>query len=276
MQRFSRSSPKKPDSTGLDVSPTRASLEAWYRRYNRPEYIHPDPLEVVLEYSDPADQEIVGLIAASLALGRVASILTGVRDVLRRFPEPRKDLLDLTADQIRGRCAGFVYRFYREGDLSEFLLGIRGCIRSYGSLESCFESGAVGGRDGPGSGAVALARSLRGSRARLKMVADPELGSSCKRLHLFLRWMVRRDAVDPGCWHGVDPATLLVPVDTHMLRIAGALGFTSRKQADRRTVEEITEAFRRIRPDDPARYDFSLTRMGIRPSHVRCAHFIAK
>jgi uncharacterized protein (TIGR02757 family) len=89
-------------------------------------------------------------------------------------------------------------------------------------------------------------------------------GSACKRLHLFLRWMARKDEVDPGVWSGLDPARLMIPLDTHMFRIARTLELTRRKQADMRAALEITEAFRTICPEDPARYDFSLTRLGIR------------
>jgi len=89
-------------------------------------------------------------------------------------------------------------------------------------------------------------------------------GSACKRLLMYLRWMVRKDEVDPGGWEGIPPSKLLVPVDTHMHRIARKLRFTRRKQANLATVREITAAFRKIVPDDPARYDFTLTRFGIR------------
>jgi len=88
--------------------------------------------------------------------------------------------------------------------------------------------------------------------------------SDLKRLHLFLRWMVRRDEVDPGGWESVTPARLIVPLDTHMHRIALRLGLTSRKQANLRTAGEITAAFRALERDDPVRYDFCLTRLGIR------------
>jgi len=97
------------------------------------------------------------------------------------------------------------------------------------------------------------------------LLPRPERGSACKRLNLWLRWMVRRDAVDPGGWTGVSPAQLVVPLDVHMHRICRALGLTRREAADLRTAVEITDAFRSFAPDDPVRYDFALTRLGIRP-----------
>ena len=94
---------------------------------------------------------------------------------------------------------------------------------------------------------------------------SPDGGSACKRLNLFLRWMVRKDNVDPGIWQSIPASHLIVPLDTHMHRIAKAMGLTSRKQADIQSAIEITGAFSFIRPADPVRYDFALTRLGIKP-----------
>jgi uncharacterized protein (TIGR02757 family) len=96
------------------------------------------------------------------------------------------------------------------------------------------------------------------------LVSDPGKKSACKRLFLYLRWMIRRDAVDPGVWNQ-DSSRLIVPVDTHMLKFGRILGLTERNQPDLKTALEITEGFRRISPEDPVRYDFSLTRLGIYP-----------
>ena len=95
------------------------------------------------------------------------------------------------------------------------------------------------------------------------LVPHPAKGSACKRLHLYLRWMVRRDAVDPGGWNGVPTAKLIVPLDTHMHRIGLGLGLTARRQADMRTALEVTRGFARHAPHDPVRYDFALTRLPI-------------
>jgi uncharacterized protein (TIGR02757 family) len=96
------------------------------------------------------------------------------------------------------------------------------------------------------------------------LVPSPAAGSACKRLNLYLRWVVRRDDVDPGGWEGIAPSKLVVPLDTHMFRICRSLGMTARNQADLKSALEITQAFRAIVPEDPVRYDFALTRLGIR------------
>ena len=96
------------------------------------------------------------------------------------------------------------------------------------------------------------------------LLPSPADGSACKRLFLYIKWMSRRDAVDPGGWAGVPPSSLMMPVDTHIFRIGRTLGFTSRSQADLRACREITQAFARICPEDPTKYDFCLSRFGIR------------
>lgn len=96
------------------------------------------------------------------------------------------------------------------------------------------------------------------------LLSRPSRGSACKRLHLFMRWMVRHDEVDPGGWVMISPSELIVPVDVHMHRVGIKLGFTKRKAADAKTAEEITNGFKTVSSDDPVKYDFALTRFGIR------------
>jgi len=111
-----------------------------------------------------------------------------------------------------------------------------------------------------------FAEELRDAAGNLEghLLPRPARGSACKRLNLFLRWMVRRDEIDPGGWDAVSPARLIVPLDTHMHRICGSLGLTKRSQADLQAALEITEAFRAFAPDDPVRYDFAISHLGIR------------
>ena len=136
----------------------------------------------------------------------------------------------------------------------------------HGSLYSCFLKGVSKDDDTVFPGLVYFVRNLTadGKQKTGHLVPDPQRGSACKRLNLFLRWMVRKDRVDPGGWEEVPASKLIIPLDTHMHRIGCIFGFTERKQADLRTAMEITEGFRDIRPEDPVRYDFALTRLGIR------------
>ena len=238
---------------------------ALYERYNRPEYIDPDPLAIVRRYAEPGEREIVALLAASLSLGRVDLILRAIEELLRRLPNPVTDLVTLSNTEIEERCRGYSYRFFGERHLLNLLIGLRQLLRRYGGLESAFVHSA--GKEGVQEGLRHFVEELLGFAPGPTsiLLSRPEAGSASKRLHLFLRWMVREDAVDPGGWRSLSASELLVPVDTHMLRVSRALGITDRKQADIRTSREITAFFRGIEAEDPVRYDFVLTRFGIRP-----------
>ena len=254
-------------------------LEEIYEVYNRPLYIRPDPLQFLLPEGERPDKEIVGLIASSLALGRVGCIITAVSSVLERLPSPREYLLSARESDIRKLFHNFVYRFFRTEHLAAFLAGIGRVLREYGSLENCYSAGFTGACAGSRSDCIGeaafFARELcRASEGRAGMlVSDPDKKSACKRLFLYLRWMIRSDRVDPGVWRQ-DPSRLVVPVDTHMLKLGRILRLTERNQADLRTAEEITEGFRKVTPEDPVRYDFSLTRLGIYPhDKIRAGYF---
>jgi len=241
-------------------------LEALYRKYNRREFVHPDPLEFLYPYEKICDREIVALVASSLAYGKVTQILKSVSFVLERMtPSPSVFLKRASLETIQQTFSGFKHRFTTSQQLSSMLLGVKRVLEGHGSLHACFMSG-LNDDDTvlPAVTSFAGELSLCADRSLGHLVPAPERGSACKRLNLFLRWMVRRDEVDIGGWENVPASKLIVPVDTHMHRICLSLGLTTRKQADMRTAMEITHAFRAIAPEDPVRYDFSLTRLGIR------------
>ena len=268
---------KQNDSTRRSAeslnSRSKERLEALYSAYNRRRYVHPDPLEFLYDFPDPLDLEVVGIIASSLAYGNVRQILKSVSLVLTKMgPFPSAFLLNSPFNRIADTFSDFKHRFTTGRDLARLLWGVRRVIERHGSLQKCF-MGRLGRRD------LTVIPALSAFVERLFpegcdfLIPSPGKGSACKRLNLFLRWMVRRDDVDPGGWEGVPPSKLLVPVDTHMHRIAMTLGFTKRKQADLRTATEITEAFRNLSPRDPVRYDFVLTRFGIRKDLDRASLF---
>ncbi|HUX51140.1 MAG TPA: TIGR02757 family protein [Spirochaetia bacterium] len=241
-----------------------------YRKFHNPGYISPDPLELVYQIAEPLERELAAFIASSFALGRVQSILTCVRSVFERLRlssgSLRAALLELSFSDLQDLFYDFVYRFFGQDEVASFLDAVGSVLRQSGTLEAEFARGIA---ESDMTSLPALARFSRvlTDRAQLPfgiLVSDPTKGAS-KRLHLFLRWMVRHDDVDPGGWSCLTPEKLIVPMDTHMLRISRALGLTRRKTADLRAAIEVTEAFRAIRPDDPVRYDFSLTRYGIHP-----------
>lgn len=240
-------------------------FERLYRKYNRRAFVHPDPLEFLYLYDDPRDREIAGLVASSLAYGRVAQILKSVSQVLNRIGSPSRYVNDRPAEKMRSDFRNFRHRFAGGEELSSLLAAIKRVNRRHGGLGRCFSKNVRKDHLTTAPALAAFVDELRNGNGHMgHLVPHPRDGSACKRLHLFLRWMIRHDDVDPGGWNSVSPTKLVVPLDTHMHRICLGLGFTKRKQADARTTGEVTEAFRKIVPHDPVRYDFSLTRFGIR------------
>jgi uncharacterized protein (TIGR02757 family) len=249
----------------------REILEELYLKLNRREFVHPDPLEFLYHYDEPGDREVVGLIASTLAYGRVKQILNSVSNALERMgPHPGAFVSDSSSDSLRGAFDGFKHRFTTGEDLCRMLDGVRAAIDEHGSLGGLFSSlvrpedetvlPALSSFVGFIESAPCDASGEEGSCP----LPAPDRGSACKRLHLFLRWMIRSDDVDPGGWDRVPASKLIVPLDTHMHRLSLELGLTDRNQANGRTALEITKAFRAFSPDDPVKYDFALTRLGIR------------
>ena len=244
----------------------RQSMDALYHRLNRRKYVHPDPLEFLYGYGDIRDREIVGLIASSLAYGRVAMILQTVDAVLKKMGNsPYGYLMHAGPTSLRDDFSGFFYRFARRDHLVDLMLGAKRVIGCFGSLQSCLLGGISNSDENVLNGLIYLAEQLTLENKMMgHLVPLARRGSASKRLNLFLRWMVRSDSVDIGGWEDVRPSQLIVPLDTHMHRFALALGCTTRKQADMKTALEITACFKSINAEDPVRYDFSLTRLGIR------------
>jgi uncharacterized protein (TIGR02757 family) len=245
---------------------TRRKLEALYARFNRRELVHPDPVELLYAYDDPADREIAALVASSLAYGRVRLILASASSVLERMGSPARFVRSSAPSKLKRAFLGFRHRFAGEENLVSLLLGARRTLGEFGSLEKCFMAG-VGEDDEtvmPALEAFA-GRIIEGPGKECgHLIPRPGGKSACKRLNLMLRWLVREDEVDPGGWSGIPASKLVVPLDTHMHRIGLALGLTARKTSDCKAALEMTAALARFCPEDPVRYDFGLAHLGIR------------
>jgi uncharacterized protein (TIGR02757 family) len=244
-------------------------LERLYSRYNRREFISPDPLELIYRYSDRDDREIAGLLAALLAYGGVRQIVNSAADALARMgSRPRAFLDKSTFKDIQAAFKGFRHRWTAGPDIAALLAGVRAAIDRFGSLETSFLAGFLPEHEtvlpALATWVQVLRSGGRGSGARRDLLSCPRQGSACKRLNLFLRWMVRKDDVDPGLWSRVPASKLVIPLDLHMHRIGLAWGLTNRKSADLKAALEMTAAFRAVAPNDPVRYDFSLTRASMR------------
>jgi len=253
-------------ATDMPARIYRQHLRRLYDTCNRREFVHPDPLEFLYDYKELRDREIVALVASSLAYGNVTQILKSVSSVLHRLGSPYLALKDASHESLTKAFADFKHRFTTGRELAYMLYGAKRVIERYGSLRECFRQGLRADDETVIPALTTFVRELSSVCPSRPSTLLPcvEAGSPCKRLNLLLRWMVRRDAVDPGGWEEVQASRLVVPLDTHMHRISLRLGLTARKQASLRTALEVTFAFRSIEPDDPVRYDFCLTRLGIR------------
>lgn len=238
----------------------RAIFDALLKAYNRAEYLDSDPLRYVYRYTNPEDQEIVALLGALFAYGRVTAIFSFLDSLLAMLgPHPADSLREK-----RYRLQHHYYRFQTEKDIARFLNTLSEWMqnRSFPVFERPVVTDIYEAID-------SLIEDLHGSvppTARTRgwnfLIGRPE-ASAAKRWCLFFRWMVRRESPDTGLYSRMHPARLIYPLDTHIINIARWRRLTSRKTIDRRTAREITAAFQHLSPDDPLKYDFALTRPGI-------------
>jgi uncharacterized protein (TIGR02757 family) len=245
---------------------TATVLESIYRRFCRRDQAAFDPVHFLYEYPDAPRREVAGLVASCLAYGRVMQICKSVADALDRIGLAGCERFeDVSEAHIRRSLAGFKHRFTTGDQLAGLLIGARRAQIEHGSLQACFRRGLEAGAhdvvDATGRFVDELNR-LSGACAG-HLLPHPAAGSACKRLNLYLRWMVRRDEVDPGGWDGVGTELLVIPMDVHMHRLSLRLGLTRRRAADMRSAREATAGFAAADPMDPVKYDFALTRMSI-------------
>ena len=239
-------------------------LEKLYSKYNYKKYIHPDPLEFLYKYKDNADREIVALIASSLAYGRVKQILKSVQTALDIIGPPLQ-YLNNPLYKMNLHFKDFKHRFTTGDELAQMLFCTGGVIKKHGSLQKCFAKGIKPQHNTVLCALEFFANELAefSTTGYRSLIPDPQKGSACKRLNLMLRWMTRKDKVDPGGWTCINKSKLIIPLDTHMHSIAIEHGLTGRKNANMRTALEITNAFAQFSPNDPVKYDFALTRPAI-------------
>ena len=265
---------RHPDHDVVALETCRGVLDAQYADFNR-EDAAADPVQLVRRYRDPRDVEIAGFCAAALAFGRVASVLQSIERLFAILgSSPYAFVRDFEPDD-HPALRPLVHRWVTGRDLAALLLVLRRMLEESGSIEAFFlERYSPDDVDvGPALDAFcarALAFELSSvygrRRARLGVChffPRPSAGSACKRLNLFLRWMVRKDQVDLGVWTRVPAAKLVVPLDTHVIRLGKCLRLTARATPGWKMAAEITEALRALSPDDPVRYDFSLCHIGM-------------
>jgi len=243
-------------------------LETLYKKYNRSSFIGTDPLSFVYNYSNPADMEIVAFLSSALAYGRVEQIQKSLSRLFEIMaPSPYEFVKNFSAKD-RKKLSSFKHRFTDGNSLADLFAVFKKVLTKHGTLEDFFCEGYNQKDDNIINALSEFCSRLlnmtgSSSRGVKYLLVQPENKSPCKRLNLFLRWMVRNDDVDPGLWKSIDKSKLIVPIDVHMARLSRILGFTKKKNMSLATAVEITKAFAKFAPGDPVKYDFALTRVGI-------------
>lgn len=242
-------------------------------------FLSPDPLEFVHQFKKQEDREIVGLIASSLAYGQVERILASIRSVLEKMDnQPHRFVVNFNPGKDAAVFDGFIHRFNTGKDIACLIYFAKQMIEKNGSIGRFFLKGYnpqdVNIKNSLVSfSETALSLDAHPIYGKQKLpnnagvrffFPSPKDGSPCKRLNLYLRWMVRNgDALDFGLWNDIHPSKLVIPLDTHIARISQNIGLTKRKTPDWKMAEEITENLKMLDPEDPVKYDFALCRLGI-------------
>jgi len=258
------------------VTTTAERLEDLYKAFDHVTSAT-DPVHIVRRFREPEDREIVGFCAAGLAFGRVASVLQSIESLLAVMgPHPAQFVREFDPDRERDRFAPLVHRWIRGRDLMALVIVLQRMLRESGSIEAFFLEGDDSSQAHVGAAldsfsTRALATDLRAAYGRRVpkqrgvsyFFPRPSAGSACKRLNLFLRWMVRRDEIDLGVWTRLPPARLIVPLDTHIIRLGRCLRLTRYTSPGWKMASEITASLRDVDALDPVRYDFALCHVGM-------------
>lgn len=246
----------------------RQRLDALVERYERPAFIGDDPISIPHAFDSPADREVAGLFAAVLAWGRRSVLLAKLAELMDRMDyAPAAFVRGFDPARHADRLDGFKHRTFTSGDAVSLTLALQAVLARYGSLEALALAHLPPEAPHVGPAIQGLSSTLLtivpGTPTRLKKhLARPATGSACKRLAMYMRWMVRPGPVDFGLWRGIDPSQLLLPLDVHTGRQARRLGLLDRTYDDWRATLALTAVCRAMDPADPARYDYALFGLG--------------
>ena len=259
----------------MPIASLKPALDRMYESFNYPDSAA-DPIQIVRRYRRPDDREVVAFCAASLAFGRVSSVLQSIERVLAVMGgEPAAYVRQFEPACHGAAFADIAHRWTRGPDLVALLWLVRQMLDRSGSLEGFFLEADDPQAEDIGAAldsfsTRALALDLKAAYGRMParpgvcfFFPRPSAGSACKRMNLFLRWMVRKDALDLGVWTRVSPARLIVPLDTHVIRVGRCLRLTRYTSPGWPMARDITASLRRIDPSDPVKYDFALCHIGM-------------
>jgi uncharacterized protein (TIGR02757 family) len=253
----------------------RLALDQLYDGFNAQHSVS-DPVWFAHRFERGDDREVVAFLASALAFGRVQSVINSIEGILAVMgPSPAAYVRAFTPSRDRTAFNHLVHRWTNGPDFAALVWILHNMIERSGSIEGFFVEGLPGDAVDVGEGLQsfstrALAIDLKPIYGRSRprpgvayFFSKPSSGGACKRLNLFLRWMVRHDRVDLGVWSKIRPAQLIVPLDTHIIRIGQCLGLTRYSSPGWRMAVEITGSLRRLNPEDPAKFDFSMCHIGM-------------
>lgn len=249
----------------------KEKLDFYYHYFDRTK-ISPDPLEFPHRFSNPLDIEISAYISSVFAYGNVRQIINTLNRIHALMGKsPYQFVITYHTRLNINPFENIKHRFYSSQDIHKLFIGLNKVYKKHGSLKNLFLEEVE--YDFVLSSLISnfskkMIKLCNGNspaaRGLIFMFPDPEKGSACKRMNLFLRWMVRKDELDFGLWNEIPASKLIIPVDVHVARVCTKLKLTSRKNVSWKMAEEITEKLRKFDPDDPVKYDFAICHIGMR------------
>ena len=233
-------------------------LDSLYRQYNNRRYLQYDPIKYVYEFEDPAEMELVGLFCSALSFGRVTQIFKAIEALLNIIETKPLDYVLSLKKRPDDNLLSFRYRFVTGSDVFNLFLSAKKIIEAYGSIGNFVMINYSQG-DLPGL----MEEVIKAFKGVNYLMPSSLKTSPCKRLFMFFRWMVRKDNIDLGLWKFISPEELVIPLDTHIFRVSKELGLTSKKAASMNAAVEITTGLKRFCNEDPVKYDWALSHIGI-------------
>ena len=254
----------------------KKTLDRFYREFDFKGRITHDPIEFPHRYSDPEDIEVAAFISACFAYGRVDLFKPVIERILKSGAQhPAEFIGSFSLKKDSKYLEGISYRFNKGKDILCLIYIMSKAMEKYGSLQGLFYSHYEASHNDIKDALTGFVEFMTaidttpiyGKNIRplglKQLLPSPETGSACKRMNLFLRWVVRAGDIDFGIWDRVAPSKLIIPLDTHIARISRCLGLSSRKSPDWKMAKEITESLKNLDPQDPLKYDFALCHQGI-------------
>lgn len=242
-------------------------LDELNQRFNRPDFIEDDPISVPHRYQRKEDIEIAGFLAATIAWGQRRTIVRNAHRIVELMDDAPFEFVSHAAESDLRVFDGFVHRTFNDFDLRFFIVSLSNIYKNHGGLGGFFQTDYAEHQD------------LRTTLSRFRKLflgsdflprtsrhlSSIDSGAACKRLNMYLKWMVRKDlcGVDFGIWDQIPSSALYLPIDVHSGNTARALGLLTRNQNDWRAVEEVTASLRELDSNDPVKYDFALFCAGI-------------